>query len=80
MRAGHWVFASGLLPTKFGSAARPLSGEPRWTTEFRSLFARGQEVLRAEPIPSTPGEFAAAIRSELQTMGALVREAGIKVE
>jgi len=34
----------------------------------------------AEPIPSTPGEFAAAIRTELQTMGKLVREAGIKVE
>jgi tripartite-type tricarboxylate transporter receptor subunit TctC len=33
-----------------------------------------------EPIPSTPGEFAAAIRTELQTMGKLVREAGIKVE
>jgi enamine deaminase RidA (YjgF/YER057c/UK114 family) len=47
MCAGHWVFASGVLPTKFGSSARPLSGEPGWTTEFRSLFARGQEVLRA---------------------------------
>jgi tripartite-type tricarboxylate transporter receptor subunit TctC len=34
----------------------------------------------AEPIPSTPEQFAAAIRSELQTMGKLVREAGIKVE
>jgi tripartite-type tricarboxylate transporter receptor subunit TctC len=34
----------------------------------------------AEPIPSTPEQFAAAIRSELQTMGALVKEAGIKVE
>jgi tripartite-type tricarboxylate transporter receptor subunit TctC len=34
----------------------------------------------AEPIPSTPEQFAAAIRTELQTMGTLVREAGIKVE
>ena len=34
----------------------------------------------AEPIPSTPEQFAAAIRSELQTMAALVRDAGIKVE
>jgi tripartite-type tricarboxylate transporter receptor subunit TctC len=34
----------------------------------------------AEPIPSTPEQFAAAIKSELQTMGRLVREAGIKVE
>jgi tripartite-type tricarboxylate transporter receptor subunit TctC len=33
-----------------------------------------------EPIPSTPEQFAAAIRSELQTMATLVREAGIKVE
>jgi tripartite-type tricarboxylate transporter receptor subunit TctC len=34
----------------------------------------------AEPIPSTPEQFAAAIRSELQTMAKLVRDAGIKVE
>jgi tripartite-type tricarboxylate transporter receptor subunit TctC len=34
----------------------------------------------AEPIPSTPEQFAAAIRNELQTMGKLVREAGIKIE
>jgi tripartite-type tricarboxylate transporter receptor subunit TctC len=34
----------------------------------------------AEAIPSTPEQFAAAIRSELQTMSALVKEAGIKVE
>jgi tripartite-type tricarboxylate transporter receptor subunit TctC len=34
----------------------------------------------AEPIPSTPEQFAAAIKTELQTMGKLVREAGIKVE
>jgi enamine deaminase RidA (YjgF/YER057c/UK114 family) len=47
MRAGPWVFASGVLPTQLGSSARPLSGEPRWTTEYRSLFARAQEVLRA---------------------------------
>jgi tripartite-type tricarboxylate transporter receptor subunit TctC len=34
----------------------------------------------AEPIPSTPEQFSAAIKTELQTMGKLVREAGIKVE
>ena len=34
----------------------------------------------AAPIPSTPAQFAAAIRTELQTMSKLVREAGIKVE
>jgi enamine deaminase RidA (YjgF/YER057c/UK114 family) len=47
MRAPSWVFATGVLPTQFGSARRPLSGEPRWTTQFRSLFARGAEVLAA---------------------------------
>ena len=47
MRAPSWVFATGVLPTQFGSDKRPLSGEPRWTTQFRSLFARGAEVLAA---------------------------------
>ena len=47
MRAPSWVFATGVLPTQFGSDRRPLSGEPRWTTQFRSLFARGAEVLEA---------------------------------
>jgi enamine deaminase RidA (YjgF/YER057c/UK114 family) len=46
-RAGHWVFASGLLPTEFGSSARPLSGEPAWTTQFRSLWAHARQVLQA---------------------------------
>ena len=47
VRAGDWIFASGLLPTRFGSAARPLSGEPAWTTQFRSLWERAQAVLAA---------------------------------
>jgi enamine deaminase RidA (YjgF/YER057c/UK114 family) len=47
MRAPSWVFATGVLPTQFGSDKRPLSGEPRWTTQFRSLFARGAGVLAA---------------------------------
>src|SRR5688572_4106138 len=47
MAAPGWVFATGVLPTQFGSGKRPLSGEPRWTTQFRSLFARGAEVLAA---------------------------------
>lgn len=47
MRGGNWVFASGLLPSAFGSPARPLSGEPQWTTQFRSLWARAGEVLHA---------------------------------
>lgn len=47
MRAGHWVFATGLLPSAFGSATRPLSGDPEPTTQFRSLWSRAEEVLRA---------------------------------
>ena len=46
-RAGDWIFASGLLPTRFGSAARPLSGEPAWATQFRSVWERAQAVLAA---------------------------------
>jgi enamine deaminase RidA (YjgF/YER057c/UK114 family) len=46
-RAGDWIFASGLMPTRFGSAARPLSGEPNWTIQFRSLWERAQAVLEA---------------------------------
>jgi hypothetical protein len=46
-RAGDWIFASGLMPTRFGSAARPLSGEPAWTIQFRSLWERAQAVLAA---------------------------------
>jgi enamine deaminase RidA (YjgF/YER057c/UK114 family) len=46
-RAGDWIFASGLMPTRFGSAARPLSGEPDWTIQFRSVWERAQAVLEA---------------------------------
>ena len=45
--AGDWIFASGLLPTRFGSAAGSLSGEPGWTIQFRSLWERAQAVLAA---------------------------------
>ncbi|MGQ0652965.1 MAG: Bug family tripartite tricarboxylate transporter substrate binding protein [Betaproteobacteria bacterium] len=34
----------------------------------------------AEPIPSTPEQFAAGIRAELRTMDALVKQAGIKID
>lgn len=47
MRTPQWVLATGVLPGAFGSKKRPLSGEPAWTTQFRSLFARGAEVLSA---------------------------------
>jgi enamine deaminase RidA (YjgF/YER057c/UK114 family) len=46
-RAGDWIFASGLLPTRFGSAARPLAGEPAWTIQFQSVWERAQAVLAA---------------------------------
>lgn len=46
-RGGDWVFANGLLPSNFGAAARPMSGEPQPTLQFRSLWERAQEVLRA---------------------------------
>jgi hypothetical protein len=29
MRAPDWVFATGVLPTQFGSGKRPLSGKPK---------------------------------------------------
>jgi enamine deaminase RidA (YjgF/YER057c/UK114 family) len=41
------VFATGLLPTAFGSSARPLSGEPQWTAQFRSLWERARQVMQA---------------------------------
>jgi enamine deaminase RidA (YjgF/YER057c/UK114 family) len=45
-RAGHWVFASGLMPTRVSPSARPLSGEPEWTLQFRSLWERARAVLQ----------------------------------
>lgn len=46
VRAADWVFATGILPTDLGGR-RGLLGEPAWTTQYRSLFARAQEVLKA---------------------------------
>jgi enamine deaminase RidA (YjgF/YER057c/UK114 family) len=46
-RAGNWVFASGLMPTHLAAVARPLSGEPQWTLQFRSLWERARDVLHA---------------------------------
>jgi enamine deaminase RidA (YjgF/YER057c/UK114 family) len=59
MRAPGWVFATGVLPSQFGSKTRPLSGEPAWTTQFRSLFARGAQVLAAGK-----SDFAHAVRCD----------------
>jgi enamine deaminase RidA (YjgF/YER057c/UK114 family) len=55
MRAGPWVFASGILARdeKGGLAPeaadgpRPLSGLPRWYREAICLYRRAEEVLRA---------------------------------
>ena len=55
VRAGPWVFASGILATDdkgvFSAAAadggRPLSGLPRWYREALGLYQRAEEVLRA---------------------------------
>ena len=55
MRAGPWVFASGVLAMdeKGGLAPeaadgpRPLSGLPRWYREALCLYRRAEEVLRA---------------------------------
>jgi hypothetical protein len=48
VHAGDWIFASGLLPTRFSATARPLSGEPAWTTQCRSLPAGDAGAVRAE--------------------------------
>ncbi len=55
VRAGPWVFASGVLATDFESGigrevlgeGRPLSGEPRWYREASLMYRRADEVLRA---------------------------------
>ncbi len=46
-RAGHWVFASGLMPTRVGAGGQALTGEPEWTLQFRSLWERATAVLQA---------------------------------
>jgi enamine deaminase RidA (YjgF/YER057c/UK114 family) len=67
VRAGPWVFASGILAMddKGGLAQeaaegpRPLSGLPRWYREALCLYRRAEEVLRAG---ST--DFAHAVRTD----------------
>ncbi len=46
-RAGHWVFACGLMPTRIGPPAQALTGESEWTLQFRSLWERARAVLEA---------------------------------
>jgi enamine deaminase RidA (YjgF/YER057c/UK114 family) len=55
MRAGPWVFASGVMATDDGGRLapqvarnpRPLSGLPRWHTEAALMYTRAAEVLKA---------------------------------
>jgi enamine deaminase RidA (YjgF/YER057c/UK114 family) len=46
IRAGDWVFVTGLLPRDLGDAARPLSGEPVAATQARSIWQGAAEILR----------------------------------
>jgi enamine deaminase RidA (YjgF/YER057c/UK114 family) len=67
VRAGAWVFASGVMASDDGgnlarqvaSNPRPLSGLPRWHTEAQLMYARAAEVLTAGR-----SSFAAAVRTD----------------
>ena len=45
VRASAWVFASGLLPSELGDAARPYSGEAIATTQSRSVWNSACDIL-----------------------------------
>jgi enamine deaminase RidA (YjgF/YER057c/UK114 family) len=45
VRAGDWVFASGVLPTDLGDAGRPFSGEPVATAQARSVWNSACTIL-----------------------------------
>ncbi len=47
MRAGDWVFANGIAPTRFAPPSRPLSGEPDFAIQARSVWESLGEVLAA---------------------------------
>lgn len=67
VRAGPWVFASGVLATDDKGAlapevqegGRPLSGLPRWYREALCLYQRAEEVLKAGRT-----DFAHAVRTD----------------
>jgi tripartite-type tricarboxylate transporter receptor subunit TctC len=69
----------------FVPAATPRAVVERLSSETRSALA-GAEVrkrlidLGAEPLGSTPDEFAAYVAAEFQRWGRLAKEAGIRVE
>ncbi len=45
VRAGPWVFVSGLLPQALGDPQRSRSGEPVWLTQANSIWKRAGEIL-----------------------------------
>ena len=47
LRAGNWVFVSGLLPSDLGDAQRPRSGEPSWLRQAKSIWTQADEILRS---------------------------------
>jgi enamine deaminase RidA (YjgF/YER057c/UK114 family) len=55
IRAGGWIFASGILATDFVhgldpgvvNPGRPLSSAPKWQREAATMYARAAEVLQA---------------------------------
>jgi enamine deaminase RidA (YjgF/YER057c/UK114 family) len=46
VRAGKWIFISGLLPDDLGDPGRPLSGEPTWLRQANSMWHEAAEILR----------------------------------
>lgn len=59
VRAGDWVFASGITGKPSLNERRPLSGEPPWYLEAKSMYARALEVLKAGGT-----DFSAAVRAD----------------
>lgn len=45
MRAGEWLFITGLLPDDLGDPARPRSGAPHWLRQARSLWCEAAGLL-----------------------------------
>jgi len=45
IRAGNWVFVSGLLPDELGDPGRPLSGEPAALTQSKAIWRKAAAIL-----------------------------------
>jgi enamine deaminase RidA (YjgF/YER057c/UK114 family) len=48
IRAGPWIFISGLHPDDLGNRQRPRSGEPPWLTQARSVWQGAADILRSD--------------------------------